>query len=89
MHRESSPPNIYLRTSEQPNEELYKNSLALSDGSEVKTAQNSTNHVIKDPTRKAPILGILWLQVMEVVGMNINALVRAPVPALRQRIWRT
>ncbi|KAF2315358.1 hypothetical protein GH714_038917 [Hevea brasiliensis] len=68
MHRESSPPNIYLRTSEQPNEELYKNSLALSDGSEVKTAQNSTNHVIKDPTRKAPILGILWLQVMEVDG---------------------
>ncbi|KAF2290392.1 hypothetical protein GH714_012723 [Hevea brasiliensis] len=65
MHRELPPPNVYRRTSEQPNllrkeqsirspSHGLKNSLALSDGSEVKTAQNSTNHVIKDPPRKRP-----------------------------------
>ncbi|XP_057994834.1 zinc finger CCCH domain-containing protein 48-like isoform X4 [Hevea brasiliensis] len=68
MHRELPPPNVYRRTSEQPNllrkeqsirspSHGLKNSLALSDGSEVKTAQNSTNHVIKDPPRKRPNRG--------------------------------
>ncbi|KAF2290420.1 hypothetical protein GH714_012922 [Hevea brasiliensis] len=63
MHRELPPPNVYREHLSNPifygrNNRLGALAMASKfigiDGSEVKTAQNSTNHVIKDPPRKRP-----------------------------------